>query len=448
MLDPETLVAISGAGNGWGKSEVLAAILAAAMWPGLAPEALGVPLLREWSYPKRARIYSTPAELAQIGSLQTAIARWFPKGRYQSSSGSYGYPQVFVTDTGWVLDLFSYERDASEAAGPNIGLQVFNEPPPYALWKEAALRARAGGIILGGMTSLDENPWIVPEVFDKADGKVVKIRYGNACENCKTHGKNGNLEHAHIMRALDQVPDQDEREARFSGKPLTISGRIFRTFDKSVHVIPEFTPTRDHAVYQVVDPAGGKPMFVIWAAIGRDGQLTIFKEWPNYKFFGAKDPGLSPSGYVDLFKEMEAGFSVQTRVMDRHFGNTRHKPGSPTLRQDFAALGLEYQDSYSVGEDKPEVQTGILAVFEWLKYDKTKPVEGTNIPRLRITQDCPNTIMGLSMWGRDPKTLKPRDDFYKDPCDCARYLAKANPYVDEPSTWTPSGGGHYGVNNA
>ena len=446
LLDPDTLIAISGAGNGWGKSEVLAAILAATMWPGLAPEPLRVPLLQDWKYPKRARIYSTPAELAKIGSLQTAIERLFPRGRYQASSGAYGYPQVFITDSGWVLDLFSYERDASEAAGPNIGLQIFNEPPPYPIWKEAALRARAGGIILGGMTSLDENPWIVPEVFDKADGKTVKVRYGNSCENCKTHGKNGNLEHDHIMRALDQIADQDEREARFTGKPLTISGRIFRTFDKAAHVIPEFKPTKDHAVYQVVDPAGGKPLFVIYAAIGRDGMLTIFDEWPNYSFFGAKDPGLSPSQYADLFREKESGFKVQTRIMDRHFGNTHHQPGSTTLREDFGALGLDYQNSYSVGEDKPEVQTGVLEVLEWLKYDKTKPLEGTNLPRLRVTQNCKNTIQGLSMWGRDPKTLRPRDDYYKDPCDCVRYLVKASPSVEEPSTWTPGSGPSYGVN--
>jgi hypothetical protein len=350
-----------------------------------------------------------------------------------------------VTDSGWVLDLFSYERSASEAAGPNIGLQVFNEPPPMDLWKEAALRARAGGVMLGGMTSLDENPWIVADVFDKADGKTVKLRYGNSCENCKQHGKNGNLEHTDIMRALDQIPDQDEREARFSGKPLTISGRIFRTFDRNVHVIPEFKPTKDHAVYQVVDPAGGKPLMVIYAAIGRDGQLTIFDEWPNYRFFGAKDPGLSPSQYVDIFKEKEAGFTVQTRIMDRHFGNTHHKPGSTTLREDFGALGLDFQNSYSVGEDKPELQTGVLEVFEWLKFDKTKPVEGTNVPRLRVTQNCANTIGGLSMWTRDPKTLKPKDDHYKDPCDCVRYLVKSSPHVEEVSTWVPGGGAHYGV---
>lgn len=446
LLDRDALVCISGAGNGWGKSEVLAAILAAAMWPGMAPEALRIPLLQNWPYPKRARIYSTPAELSKIGALQTAIARWFPKGRYSSSSGSYGYPQVFETDGGWVLDLFSYERDASEAAGPNIGLQIFNEPPPYPIWKEAALRARAGGIMLGGMTSLNENPWIVAEVFDKADGKTVKVRYGNSCENCKTHGVNGNLEHSDIMRALDQIPDQDEREARFSGKPLTISGRIFRTFDKGVHVIPEFTPTKDHAVYQVVDPAGGKPMFVIWAAIGRDGLLTIFDEWPNYTFYGAKDPGLSPSQYRDIFKIKEAGFTVQTRIMDRHFGNTHHKPGSMTLRQDFGALGLDYHNSYQVGENKPEVQTGILEVLEWFKYDKSKPVEGTNIPRLRITKNCVNTIRGLTMWTRDPKTLQPKDDHEKDPCDCVRYLVKANPRVEEPSSWVPSSGAAYGVN--
>lgn len=448
-LDPDTLVAISGAGNGWGKSEVLAAILAAAMWPALAPAPLKVPLLQEWRYPKRARIYSTPAELAAIGSLQTAIAKWFPKGRYKASNGDYGYPSVFAADTGWVLDMFSYERPAKEAAGPNIGLQIFNEPPPFPLWKEAALRARNGGIILGGMTSLDDNPWIVADVFDKADGKTIKVRYGNSCENCKQHGKNGNLEHAHIMRALDQILDADEREARFTGKPLSISGRIFRTFDRGVHVLPEFKLTAEHAVYQVVDPAGGKPLAVIYAAIDSAGFLTVFDEWPNFPFHGAKDPGLSPSQYADLFKEKESAFprGVQTRIMDRRYGNMRHKPGATTLREDFSALGFDYQDSYSVGPDEPEVHTGIMSVFEWLKYDKSKPVDALNCPRLRITQNCANTIKSVVGWSRDPKTLKPKDDSNKDFCDDIRYLVKASPEVETVSTWKQPKA-HFGVNNA
>src|SRR3990167_522259 len=218
IAEPGGFIVVSGAGNGWGKSEILAAIFAAVMWPSLAPPCLQDPVFTKWAWPKLARTYSKPAELEEIGSLQTAIARLFPHGRYEARKGRYAYPSVYKTDTGWVLDLFSYERDESEAAGPNIGLQGFNEPPPEPLWKEAVARSRAGGLIMGGMTSLYDQPWVVDGILGKANGRDVRVRYGDSCENCKQHGVNGNLEHEHIERLLAQF-DVEEREARKSGKP-------------------------------------------------------------------------------------------------------------------------------------------------------------------------------------------------------------------------------------
>ncbi len=449
MLDADALVCLSGAGNGWGKSEVLAAILAAALWPSMAPAPLRIPLLMEWKFPKQARIYSTPAELAENGSLQSAIARLFPKGRYQSHKGGYGYPSVFVTDSGWTLDLFSYERPAKEAAGPNIGLQLFNEPPPSDLWTEAVARTRAGGVIIGGMTSLDDNPWIVGDVFDKADGKAIRMRYGNSCENCKEHGVNGNLEHKRIMAILDQIRDPAEREARFTGKPLSLSGRIFRTFDEKVHIIPAIEKVPDGvAVYQVVDPAGGKPFAVIYAYVDATGGLTVFDEWPNDRFAGQKDPGLNIQGYVEIFRTKEAGFKVQGRIIDRRYGNTSHKPDSKTLREDFSEPphNMDFANSYSVGEDKPEVQTWILKVLEYLHYDKTKERDSINRPKLHITANCRNTIESIQKWTRDPKTLKPRDDEFKDFSDCLRYLCMSNPEIEVARQWPEPSNGHWGVN--
>src|SRR5688572_2679721 len=78
LIDDEAFVVVSGAGNGWGKSEILAAIFAVVMWPDMAPPAMANPVLTAWKHPKRARIYSKPAELEEIGSLQTAIKRLFP----------------------------------------------------------------------------------------------------------------------------------------------------------------------------------------------------------------------------------------------------------------------------------------------------------------------------------------------------------------------------------
>lgn len=439
-------IVISGAGNGWGKSEIIAAIFAAIMWPMLAPPAMAN-LGKDWKHPKRARIYSMPAELDEIGSLQTAIKRLFPVGRYTAHKGRYNYPSVFVTDTGWVLDLFSYERDASEAAGPNIGLQAWNEPPPEALAKESIARSRAGGIILGGFTSLLENIWVVDGLLSKHDGKDIRVRYGSSCENCRQHGVNGNLDHVQIERILAQY-DPDEREARFTGKPLSLSGSIFKTFSREVHVKDYPLPSAEtHKFYQVVDPAIGKPLAVIYAWADATGRVHIFDEHPaDIDFEGAKDFGWGVKDYAKAFKALEDGTLAGReldRILDRHFGNQRRTIGGPTLKQEFAAEGITFRDSYQMEE---EVETGILKVKDYLRYDKSKPLDNLNFPRLTVAPKCLNTIKALERWGRDPKTYKPREE-YKDFADVVRYLVMDEPKWEAPRDWGNRHIARYGVGN-
>lgn len=425
-------IVISGAGNGWGKSEIIAAILAATMWPALAPPALAIPALQDWKFPKRARVYSGPAELEEIGSLQTAIARLFPRGRYEAHKGRYSYPSVFRTDTGWILDLFSYERDAAEAAGPNIGLQAFSEPPPEPLYKEAVARARAGGYILGGFTSLLQNAWVVDGILNKADGKNIRVRYGSSCENCKTHGVNGNLEHEQIVKILDQY-DPDEREARFTGRPLVMSGRIFKTFDRSIHVKEFDTLTENVSHGMIVDPAIGKPLAIVWRFVDRAGVLHYYDEYPGFEFHGAKDSDLAVSDYVQLIKSKEEGRVVGTRILDRHFGNARRTLGGLTLKQEFSEAGLEFEDSYTM-DPAAEVEAGILKVKEYLKHDKEKPLDSLNRPKIVIHPRCKNLIAAFERWGRNPVTGKPLDD-HKDFMDLVRYDVMSNPSFESGSSW-------------
>ena len=445
ITDDGAFIVISGAGNGWGKSKFMVAMFAAAMWPALAPPCFAHKIFTDWKFPKRARIYSKPAELEEIGSLQTAIAELFPAGKYKSSKGRYSYPNTFKTDTGWILDLFSYERDESEAAGPNVGLQGFNEPPPEPLWKEAMARSRAGGLIIGGMTSLLDNPWVVSGILEKSNGKDIRVRYGNACENCKQHGKNGHLEHGQIEKILNQY-DADEREARFSGKPLSFSGRILKTFDRAVHVSRDeiVPPTSGISRYMVVDPAIAKPLAVLWAYVDAAGVVSIYDEWPDFPFEGAKDSNLTVKDYADIFKAREGGAIFSARILDRHFGNVRRTLGGKTLKEEFGDFDLDFKDSYAM-DPSVEVETGILKIKEYLRYDKTKPVDSLNRPKLVISPKCTNTITALDRWSRNPKTGKPLDEL-KDFVDDVRYLLMDGPEVEVARAWNRGSQPYHGVN--
>src|SRR3990167_4553695 len=219
---PGAFIVVNASGNGGGKTYGLVAILGAVMWPMLAPPSLRSEVFKDWKHPKRLRIISTPKEIEEIGSLQTTIAELWPKGRYEAMKKGKAYPSQFKSDTGFVVDLMTYEQDKSEFAGPNLGLIAFNEPMPRAIWDESLARTRKGGLILVAMTSLYEHPWVVDGILGKHDGKDIRVLYSDVEENCKEHGTNGYLSHAQVEKILGQY-DPDERESRKTGKPLSMS---------------------------------------------------------------------------------------------------------------------------------------------------------------------------------------------------------------------------------
>ena len=438
---------IAGSGTGWGKSELMVAILAAIVWPQMAPPCFASPIFQKFPHEKRSRIISTPKEIESIGSLQNAIKRYFPTDKYEFQKKGKFYPCEWTTDTGWIIDAMTYEQSESEFAGPNIGLTIFNEPPPKPIWDESLRRTRAGGIVLGAMTSLLQNPWVVDGIFNRANGQDVRVIFGDVEENCLQHGKNGHLDHKAIEQALSTL-DPDEREASRSGKPLSMSGRILKTFNRQVHIAPTIErPENEISRYMVVDPAIGKPVFSIWATVDGTGALHIYDEYPDFEFEGAKDSNLGVDDFSKIFLAREAGKEVHVRILDRHFGNNRRTMGGLTLRQEFAQEGIFFQDSYQVGDISVEVETGILKIKDYLRYDASRPIDNLNRPKLTIDPKCVNTIAAIERWARDPKTGKPQEK-YKDPVDCVRYLVESNPEVQTVREWGERRVAQYGVNNA
>ncbi len=445
--DPEAFIIVFSAGNGVGKTAATIAIVAAIIWPELAPqEVFGSWVYDNWPYPKDFRIISTPQEIADSGSIQREIKKWFPKGQYRAFKNGKPYDSLYKAKD-FTVSIMSFDMAPEAFEGATNGIVIYNEPPPLEIHNACAARMRKGGRILFPMTPLYSAAWIKDKLVDKAKpgSKYIQVIGGDIEANCKEHGENGLLEHQDIVRLLAGY-DPEELEARAQGKFMHLSGAIFKSFSRDIHVVEPHQPPDGVGIVQVVDPASGKPMSVLWAYVNGRKDLVIFDEWPDFQHHGAKDPNMTVKDYVQVFQTREGGRYIQARILDRRFGNTRHKPGEPTLKEDFATLGVDYLDSYQV-DGKEEVETGINIVREYLQYDKTKPIDALNSPRLKITSNCTNTILAMERWGRDPKTGKPKED-YKDFADCVRYLCAARPEPEQPTDW----GAHfqepkYGVGN-
>lgn len=445
---PDSEICLFPAGNWTGKTAAAIVTLAAAIWPEQAEDPIfDHPLFKKWPFPKAARILTTPKEMSLTGSIQKEIKRWFPIGQYKSEKQGKLYPSLFTAND-WVIDTMTYDQALTEFEGGTIGLFILNEPPPEDIFDTCSRRMKFGGKILLPATPLTNAAWIWDRLVSQ-DGKTgIYVVYGRTEDNCIEHGVNGVIPHKAIENMANKCADDDERMACLEGKFMHLAGCIFKGFKREVHCVKfEQSMLEGKDIYMVVDPAIGKPLFVIWAAVGPAGDILIYDEWPNFEFHNARDPNFGVAEYKEQFVIKESILKGQpiTRILDRHFGNQRRTMGGLTLKQEFANVGLDFQDSYSIGDIGAEVETGILKVKDALRYDDKRPVDSLNRPKLMVADHCTNTIHALERWSRDPKTGKPKEE-YKDGADDVRYLVMANPEQYKPVDWDIKSLS-YGVNN-
>ena len=447
----ENFIVISCFANGVGKTAINLAILGAIMW-GAPTTAFDYPLYRQYPerWPKLVRIVTEPALVGLMGPVQVESRLWWPQGRYEWSKGGKQHFAFFETDTGFKGEVMTYEQQVKEFEGKTNAINLFIEPPPQPILNASFARQRKGGINLIDMTPLTSAAYVKDELVDKpeimVEGEVlgrVKCINADIEENCEEHGKNGQLKHRDILQMVSRY-DPDELEARAHGNFMHLSGRILKDFDRKVHVREFEIPERGVSHGMVVDPAIAKPLMILWRFVDAAGIVHYYDEYPSTEFHKAKDSNLTVSDYVQLIKAKEEGRRMDSRVLDRHFGNARRTLGGKTLKEEFAEAGLEFSDSYTM-DPQTEVEQGILRVKGYLKYDKTKPIDALNTPRVVIHPRCRNLISSAERWSRDPDTGKPNDEF-KDPMDCLRYDLMTEPRVEEAVAWADRGRPSYGVN--
>lgn len=446
--NPLGYIVIFAAANGIGKTAATAAILAAIIWPELAPQQYFKSwVYQQWPYPKDVRIVSTPQQIGEGGSVQREIKRWFPKGQYSANKNGKPYLSQYLAKD-FTINLMSYDMAVEAFEGATCGLVIFDEPPPKAIFNACAARMRKGGRLLFPGTPLIDAAWVMDDLVSKADGEYIQLVSGDIEANCADHSKNGLLKHSDIARMLAAY-DPDELEARRDGKFMHLSGRILKSFDRSRHVVEKPFP-EVHSRFHVVDPAIGKPLAMLWAWADPKGSVHIYDEWPEFQFEGAKDSDLTVKDYASLIRARENGRQSDVRILDRHFGNARRTLGGPTLKEQFddEALGdlrLEFIDSYTMSPEI-EVETGIQKVKDYLKHDASKPIDPLNFPRLTIDPKCKNTIAAMERWSRNPKTSKPAEE-YKDFADLVRYLVMSEPRYEAPTVWKEGKRPFYGVSS-
>lgn len=426
-------VYILSAGNGVGKSADVVNVLANLIWPGDNKRFFG-PLFDNWPYPKRIRIVTESKNVTDIGAIDQEIKTWWPKGKYKGSKGGKQFVEKYEAED-WIIDKMSYEQDLEEFESSTLGVVWFDEPPPKPIFDASKWRLRKGGIIIISMTPLEGAAWIFEEggLLDSEDCVVV---YADIEDNCKVHGVDGVLEHKHIEMMLKDASPA-ELEARKSGKPLQMINTVFgQAWVPEVHVISnDVEPPPGSQFGMTVDPGDGKPYAIIWWWVDPRGHIVIDSNWPEenwVKVLKMKQyQTLRMDEYLEIWKPYEGQRQMEWRLFDRHYGKTRDGRTGRSLIDDWYEMyGVEFLPSYNT---ENEVDTGNKMLINFLKFDRNRPVDSSNCPKIYVKERCKNVIMSLPKWPYyldenyvsrpDPKSV------YKDFCDTVRYTCMLQPEV-------------------
>lgn len=454
LEDPEIYILVSMMGNGTGKTFVHFGAITAAIMFGTVNPLFSKPWYDPWPYVKDARFCSTAENLKDGGPIQKAMQQLWPQDGswWQSRGVGKGYYSQGGNERGWTWDSMTYDQSVEQYAGPTKGLIVCSEPPPEHLFPEIIARLRAGGLLIMEMTPLDMAGYLLDMidegVFKDDHGNVVgkiKLVEGSIEDNCRDHSPHGQLLHRDIERmksAWRQHGGKEEEEARASGQPIQLAGRILNNWREDTNAVDELTPYHQECwdkglfnLFYQLDPHDRKPFAMTWSAIFPNEDEVVVAEWPDEtlpRFHQMKDDPITEiDEYRDLIlgTEEDIGVSPERRLIDPNFGNAP-KVGQKTVKTLFAQPCERCLEA-GRGETCPHRLYFVdppdsLTEGHRLLKRQIGNTDGLR-PKLFVLSNCKNTIYAMKRYGwkenKNPSqgTSEKPELIHKDFVDLRRY---------------------------
>lgn len=305
------------------------------------------------------------------------IKKWLPKSRLiKEKPNSQGVTtKMYVrTDDGGtsIISFMSGIQDEMTFEGDIIDGAWIDEPCPEELYV-ATLR---GLIVTNGplwftLTPLTE-PWIYNKIF-LAEDKDIECFQGSMQDALIEHG--GHLTQSQIDFFASKVPE-DERPARLFGEFKHLMNRVYKGFDKKIHVVPKFVIPDFWPVYCAIDPHQRKPHGALWLAISPEENWYVCNE--VYLAAGIED-------FAKEVAEISNQYNTVCHLIDTSAETAdwnRRETARSIINKVFKPYGFNCRLARKKNQKKPA------------RYIINQALEGkddTGIPWLYVFQTCKRT---------------------------------------------------------
>jgi hypothetical protein len=269
-------------GNGIGKT-VMLCIQGVFHLTGEYPD--WFPAALRCKIPSRGGMSTTTFTNAMEKGLIEELKNWCPGGVGKKKRDRFHWDSRMkrMTDkkTGSVLDLFSYDQDPKDWAGPSKDYWLWDEHGTHKHYQEAKRSLRGfPGIFCAGLTPTEGMSWEFDVIYDRADDTNLSVFRGNTLEN------SANLPDDY-EDTLTSGLNEEEKRMRLEGEFIELSGLVYPQFNHSVHVCDAFDVFSGEAAnwpkYMAIDPGYRNPCGAVWATVDPDGQLYFYREYYEAK---------------------------------------------------------------------------------------------------------------------------------------------------------------------
>lgn len=341
------------------------------------------PTTRRLNRPVKVKIISPKFKEGINDVIEPKLRSLLPKKQIQkmkrSPQGYLMHMEIDYRGKGTsVIDFLSQEQDMMSFEGGDADIIIADEPLKRSIYV-ALMRGLVdrNGYFICGYTALKE-AWM-KELTDNADGKLRDFFVADMRDNKYDIKGNPILKEESIKR-FEETLTEDEKEVRLHGRYYHISGLVFKELS-DVHIVD--TLPEKYITWASLDPHDRNPHWMIWAAVDPTGDIVIYKEL------------IKACNLYDLaqsIKTVEKDMTIHSRIIDPNFGHKPASVGSNTSVQDqLRKFKMDFVDATT-----DDTEAGIAMVRDYLRYNKLKPVDFTNKPKLFFLKDAvPQTLKAM-----------------------------------------------------
>jgi phage terminase large subunit-like protein len=383
----------------------------------------------------RGRIVCKAEDVKEGGSVYEEVRQWIPCAKFVMKTSSGYYQKIEIPLPGNpniknVVDIKTFDQEKTAHSGSNLHRIWMNEPPPPEIFGEEigrtrSLKGKSQCHVLIFATVLDQSGYLW-DMLDDPDmhDRIAHIE-GCIWENCAGEdlpdhvgvklGLKRGEDGVWITRGVlsrQSIENQiatwrrtcpAEAEAREWGKPMFLSGVIYKNFDPAVHVVKDFPIPRRYPIVQIVDPHPSRPDFSGWFAVTPMHELIGIHEWPAEPFELIKNRELTIEQTCGEWRRIESALGISNQIIGRYGDPNMFNSPDPATLQSLKMLYSAHGFNFNTNVND-DIEYGHRSVESLLYYDRERWImnnaDPTNRPKMLFFESCMNLTTAMQRYGR------------------------------------------------